>query len=188
MSELEEGKRFVDKPPRWASRADWPELGGEPMVFIGQAEFIPGATGIPSTFPQIEMLVFGGKKAYPLEFLPSHLREKGPAPFTIEFKVLERTPPSPDFAEHHLAQHGTIAWSQASDPDEYESVDMMQVEQLRSVTAKPRWKAEEASWPFHLGEPMLFVGQWALPKNAVTRQHLCWDSWVFLFVSYPPGA
>ena len=53
-----------------------------------------------------------------------------------------------------------------------------------SLGEPPRWASRsDATWPTYAGEPMLFVGQVALPENDVTRALLTWDVTLYLFRS-----
>ncbi len=54
------------------------------------------------------------------------------------------------------------------------------------VTTPPRWIEEEPHWPFHDGQPMVFITQASLTQNEVTENRLTWDTEVYLFGARVP--
>lgn len=59
-----------------------------------------------------------------------------------------------------------------------------------SVTIPPMWVEDEPDWPYLNGKPMVFITQYAIPKNEVTGDHLTWNIVLYLFgqrVPHPQG-
>ena len=54
---------------------------------------------------------------------------------------------------------------------------------FRFVALPPVWVHDEPEWLFHDDTPMVFVGQLDLPANETTRDHLTWNSVVYIFAA-----
>jgi len=57
---------------------------------------------------------------------------------------------------------------------------------FRYVTKPPRWVESEPSWPYANGRPMVFVCQYGMPDNAVTRESVTWGVELYLFGARTP--
>lgn len=49
------------------------------------------------------------------------------------------------------------------------------------VDVPPDWGTDEPEWPFHQGRPMVFIRQFALPDNQVTRSSVTWETMLYVF-------
>lgn len=81
---------------------------------------------------------------------------------------------------HRLIQRQSVTFSEAEEKKDY-----MQASTLRErsyVNEAPRWESEgDALWPTNNGEPMIFLGQVALPETKLTRAFFTWGMSVYLF-------
>ena len=93
----------------------------------------------------------------------------------IEYVVVEdrdgRSPVSRRLAQ----QAASVTYSEVAETEDY---DWRQPACLRRP---PRWKPEDAYWPACDGRPMVFLQQWTLPENEVTRSYLTHDCDIYLF-------
>ncbi|MBC8217420.1 MAG: hypothetical protein H8E73_03050 [Planctomycetes bacterium] len=55
------------------------------------------------------------------------------------------------------------------------------------VDERPQWVEEEPCWPYLEGKPMIFISQVLVPENDVTKEHLTWDTVIYLFGSRVPS-
>ncbi len=88
---------------------------------------------------------------------------------------------------HRLLQRQSVTFSEADEKKDY-----IQASTLRGrrfvVDEAPRWESEgDAIWPTNNGEPMVFLGQVALPETKLTRAFLTWGMSVYLFQSCDSG-
>lgn len=171
---------FVTKPPDRCVEGRWPVLNTNPMVFVGSVAVRADEGAAAFDLPDLDLYAFGGRNPTPPETLPAHLRDK--PSFRIVFTVLEHRLADSNWKEHFLSQHDdTIAWSTKTDFDECLSVDRMAKSDFRFLHRKPRWKTSDAQWPAINKQPMVFVTQWPLPENEVTKNFLTFGDMVFLF-------
>jgi hypothetical protein len=178
---------FVTKPPDRCVEDRWPVLNANPMVFVGSVAVRADQGAAAFDLPDFDLYAFGGRNPTPPETLPAHLRDK--PSFRIVFTVLEHRLADSMWKEHHLSQHDDrIAWSKKTDFDDCLSVDMMAKSAFRFLRRKPRWKISDASWPAINQQPMVFLAQWPLPENEVTRSALTFGSMVFLFAEQEKNA
>ena len=171
---------IAGKPPEWSIAPRWPTLDDAPTLFIAQWSIRRDDPSVPDSFPDTDIYLFGGRRLYPPEKLPAHLRHE--PSYTIEFKLVDYSVQTSTISERHLWQHDTIPYCEVDDPGNYQCVDMMSKKDFRYIWRKPRWKPSEASWPCTNSKPMLFVGQVLVRENDVTRQYFTWDTVIFLFV------
>jgi len=54
-------------------------------------------------------------------------------------------------------------------------------QELIWVDSPPDWGKEEPEWPFWEDKPMVFLHQFGLPENDITRDHATWDVMLYVF-------
>jgi hypothetical protein len=85
------------------------------------------------------------------------------------------------WGSRRLLQRDSVTYSEADEHDDHVPAREIDPAKL-SLGSSPRWESKsEGEWPTILGNPMLFVGQVALPDNDVTRTLLTWDATLYLF-------
>lgn len=167
---------FAPSPTKWSGMTLTWDDGRvlPPPVFIGQLT-VPPRDESPV---QQHQFVFG----YRVD-LAHALRDGKPLPdvyldgFFPEYAVVEY----PAGNVHWLRQRNSVTYSSTSEADDFlPAADLPDLSKL-CINITPSWKTSEANWPTHEGEPMFFVGQLDLPKNAVTQQFLTWNHSTHLF-------
>ncbi len=187
---------FVDKPPVGIeSVGGCPELGTLPdkwlgyafhwkdgyspqPVFIGQASVAFGdLEDGDASGSSIEVYLFG----YRLELSEAGCDDpRMQDGFFVEYIVLEK---EARVVRHRLNQTGSAAYSSTDENDDDVSACDFDWKNAPRLDKRPKWKPSEAYWPTCDGKPMTFVTQWILPDNDVTRRHLTFDEYNYLFVA-----
>lgn len=54
------------------------------------------------------------------------------------------------------------------------------------VDEPPRWIEANPIWPFHLGNPMIFIRQVELPNTSISNEHLDTDAVLYVFGARSP--
>lgn len=138
-----------------------------PLVYIGHAP-VPGSGNVQ---------LFGVR--YSLD------RKEGGEPttgFYMNYVVAERREGG-GLRVHRLAQCRSVTYQTGQDTkDAVFASDLKKKERVAlCLTHEPKWKPAGAQWPLLDGVPMLFVEQFGLPENEVTRQWLTFNACLFLF-------
>ena len=148
----------------------WPKDLEVPPVFLGQFGLLSGEDSLAPCY----VYVFG----FRLNFDQADYSDfPVPHSYFVEYAVVEL----PSEKTHWLSQRESTTYSSLDEKKDYiAAAEVNRADEL-SLGPRPRWKESEAWWPTFQGTPMSFVGQIALPENAVTRKFLTWDESIFLF-------
>lgn len=87
-----------------------------------------------------------------------------------------------------LLQHQSVTYSEARERGDYVGASGVFGQEALCITARPVWKASEATWPTSQGKPMQFVGQISLPDTQSTRELFTWGFNVYVFCAHRDGA
>lgn len=172
----------IIKPPDRDLGSRWPVLNGTPMLFVGQTQ-IPADN--EHDLPPAELYIFAGRGTVPPDLVPPHLR--GENDWVAEYEVLLHDVSRDAWTAHHLIQDKGVVYHVAGTTAERASVDMLAQSAFRVMQRKPRWRASEATWPMLNGRHMVFIAQWVVPENQLTKGTFAGEA-IFLFADRAGGA
>lgn len=88
---------------------------------------------------------------------------------------------------HRLLQRQSVTFSEADEKKDYVQASTLG-ERGFVADEPPRWESEsDAIWPTCNGEPMVFLGQVALPETKLTRAFFTWNVSAYLFQGRDSG-